>query len=330
MMRRSLWRVVAVALLTCSTPCFADPPPILDVETLFRNPQKTDFNLSPNGEYVAFMAPWQDRMNLWVKRIGEDTAHRITDATSRSIDGYVWTTDDRLVYRLDEGGDENFRLVSVKRDGGGLIGLTPWEGVSAGIIALPLDDRRHILISHNKRDKKEFDAYRVDVETGESELLVQNPGHVTGYFADHHGVIRLALQEEGPNVRWLYRDAADEPFKSGIVTKSGVISPRLFSYDSSTVIAVSSLHRDKGALVELDPLTGREVKILYENPDVDVAAPLKSDARQMVTGPSLPTSGGTMFSSTSAGSRRRRTLRQGCRDLRFPSTTTMPLKTAMW
>jgi len=74
MVRCSIWRLVVLALLICSAPGRADPPPILGVETLFRNPEKTDFTLSPDGESVAFLAPWQDRMNLWVQRVGEDTA----------------------------------------------------------------------------------------------------------------------------------------------------------------------------------------------------------------------------------------------------------------
>jgi hypothetical protein len=105
--------------------------------------------------------------------------------------------------------------ISVKRDGTGLIPLTPWDGVRADIVDVPYDDRRHIIIMHNKRDKQNFDAFRVDVETGKEELLVQNPGNVDSYIADHHGQIRLATQTDGVNSKLLYRAMANDPFTTG-------------------------------------------------------------------------------------------------------------------
>jgi dipeptidyl aminopeptidase/acylaminoacyl peptidase len=277
--------LVAILLAAGAAPAFADPPPLIDVKEFFKNPDQAGHQLSPNGEYIAYLASWNNRLNVWVKKIGEDTPLRITADTARDIRNFTWTTDDRLVYAQDTGGDENFKLFSIKRDGTGLIPLTPWDGVRAEIVSVPYDDPRHIIIMHNKRDKQNFDAYRTDVETGKSELLVQNPGNVDSYLADHHGVIRLETQTDGVNAKLLYRATAKDPFKTVLETNfRESVGPQFFTFDDKHLIATSNIGRDKAALVELDPATGKEVKVLYENPEVDVEGALASQARKQITG----------------------------------------------
>ena len=284
---RPLFRsLLAAALLAAGTvPALADAPPLIDVKELFKNPDQTGFRLSPNGEYLAYLAAWNNRLNIWVKKIGTDTAQRVTSDTARDIRSFTWTTDDRLVYAQDTAGDENFKLFSVKRDGSALIPLTPWDGVRAEIVDVPYDDPRHIIITQNKREPKYPDAFQVDVDTGKSKLLVQNPGNIDSYLPDHHGVIRLATQSDGVNSKLLYRATPKDPWKTVIETNfRESVSPQFFTFDDKNLIATSNIGRDKAALVELDPATGKEIRTLYENPDVDVAGALASEARKQITG----------------------------------------------
>src|SRR5690349_18644337 len=64
--------------------------PLIPLKDFFRNPEKSDFEISPNGEYLAFMQPWEKRMNVFVQKIGSDTAVRVTSAKERDIAGYAW------------------------------------------------------------------------------------------------------------------------------------------------------------------------------------------------------------------------------------------------
>ena len=46
--------------------------PVIPLEDFFRNPEKSSFKLSPNGEYIAYMKPWVDgnrMMNVYVQNI---------------------------------------------------------------------------------------------------------------------------------------------------------------------------------------------------------------------------------------------------------------------
>ena len=277
--------LAAALLVLCAGPARAAEAPLIDVKEFFKNPIQAGHALSPDGDYIAYLAPWNNRLNVWVQKVGETNPVRITADTARDIRTFTWTTDDRIVYAQDTAGDENFKLFSVKRDGSGLIPMTPWDGVRSEVIDVPRDDPRHIIIMDNKRDPKAFDALRADVETGKIDLLVQNPGTVDSYATDHRGVIRIETETDGVNTKLLYRASEKDPFKPVIETNFREnVGPDFFTFDNKHLIATSNIGRDKAALVELDPATGKEVKVLYENPEVDVEGGIASEARKKLTG----------------------------------------------
>ena len=266
------------------------PGSLVDLHEFFKNPVLVSAQISPDGNYVAYLAPWQERLNVWVKKTDGGVPSRITNETERDVHDFKWTTNNRLVYERDTKGDENFKLFSVQSDGSALIPLLPGDGANSDIIAIPYNDPRHILVRNNQRDKKVFDAFRVDVETGQTELLVRNPGNVTDYAADHEGVIRIETVSDGVTTRLLYRPASDQPFKEVLSTNfREQISPQCFTADNRHLIATSNLDRDKGALVEIDPATTKEVRLIYQNPDADVDNAIWSDAQQKLVGASYTT-----------------------------------------
>jgi len=109
-------------------------PPLVPLKDFFRNPTKVAYSLSPNGEYLAFMQPWETRLNVYVEKIGSGQPVRVTSARQRDIAGFAWKGDNRIVYIQDTGGDENFRLYAVGIDGSNPKDLTPFEKVRAMII----------------------------------------------------------------------------------------------------------------------------------------------------------------------------------------------------
>ena len=110
------------------------PPPTITVEDFFKNSEKRTFRLSPNGEYIAYMAPYENRMNIHVRKFDSDSVTRVTSVTDRDLAGYFWANNDRLVYIRDKAGNENFHLFAVDKDGSNEKDLTPFDGVRAQII----------------------------------------------------------------------------------------------------------------------------------------------------------------------------------------------------
>jgi dipeptidyl aminopeptidase/acylaminoacyl peptidase len=210
-------------------------------------------------------------MNIFVKKVGSDEVVRITAQTDRDISGYFWASNDRIVYLKDDNGDENFYLVAVDADGNNLTPLTRMEGVRTQIIDDLPDDFDHMIVGLNKRNPQIFDAYRLNIRTGELTMIAQNPGNYTGWMTDHEGKLRLATATDGVQTSILYRNTEKEPFKVIITTNfKESLSPQFFTFDNKKLYATSNLGRDKLAIVVFDPATATETEVLYEHPIYDV------------------------------------------------------------
>mgnify|MGYP002146120889 CR=1 FL=1 len=238
--------------------------PLIPLRDFFRNPEKVAFALSDDGKWVSYLAPNQSRLNIFVRPADKAAATRITDESARDIASYFWKGSDTLVYVKDFGGDENFHLVSVTRDGKTTKDLTPFPKVRAEIVDDLRDDPSSVLVGLNKRNPEIFDVYRVNVRTGELTLVAENPGNITSWYADHTGQIRLATTTDGVNNSLLYRADAKAPFKTVLTTTfRDSVAPQFFTFDNAKVYAASNLSRDKQALVVIDPTTAKEEKVLF-------------------------------------------------------------------
>ncbi len=265
-------------------------PPLVPLKDFFRNPVKTSYSLSPNGEYLAFMQPWETRLNIFVEKIGTGQATRVTSAKARDIAGYAWKGDNRIVYVQDTGGDENFRLYAVSIDGSNPKDLTPFEKVRAQIIDRLEQNPNEILVSLNKREPRVFDVYRINVNTGEMQMIAENPGNYTGWATDWDGKLRIAVTTDGVNSTLMFRNNETDKFAPLVTTSfKETISPLLFTADNRQLYVATNIGRDKTTIVKYDPETKKELEKIYEHPEVDVNNLLSSRKRRAITGVSFTT-----------------------------------------
>ena len=258
----------------------AKPVPMRD---FFKNPQEAGHQISPDGKYLSWLAPFERRLNVFVKPIGGGEARRVTSETARDIGGYFWKGD-RILYVKDFGGDENFHVVSVNLKGEDLKDLTPGEKVRAQIIDGLVDDDLHIIVSHNKRDAKVFDVFRTNVATADEKLIAQNPGNITSWMTDHDGKLRVAGTTDGVNTTMLYREKESDAFKPILTTNfKDSVQPLLFTFDNKKLIVNSNRGRDKSAIFEFDPATGKEGRLIAENAEVDMERVSYSRKRKVLT-----------------------------------------------
>lgn len=248
----------------------------IPLEDFFRNSERTGYQLSPDGSYISYMAPYKDRLNVFVRRVDETDEHaiRITNETERSVAGYMWADNQRLLYMKDTAGDENYQLYGVHRDGSDDRAYTAFDGVRTSLIDDLEEQPGGVMIGMNKRNPEVFDPYRLNIETGELTLLAENPGNIQGWMTDHDGRLRVATAiVDGVNTQILYRDTEDEPFKPVLTTNfRDVVSFMEFTPDNKEVYAATNLHRDKTILVRMNPATCEELEVLYENERYDIAS----------------------------------------------------------
>lgn len=253
----------------------------IPMREFFRLPDRAHYRISPDGATLAFMQPWERRMNLFVQPASGGEPVRITSERDRDIPDYLWKGPDRLVYTKDIGGDENDHFIVVDRRGGEARDVTPFAGVKA-ILVDPLDEfPDRILIGLNRRLPEVFDVYDLDLASGALTLVAENPGGITSWGADHAGRIRYAIATDGVDNTYLYRDDGSSAFREVLTTSfRDAFAPQCFTADNRKLYAASNLGRDKLAIVLVDPATAQEEELVYARDDVDVAGIAWSKARR--------------------------------------------------
>lgn len=246
----------------------------IPLEDFFRNSQEAAYQISPDGRHLSYLAPYADRMNLFVRPVEGGEAVRVTSETQRSLAGYMWADNGRLLFMKDTDGDENYRLYGVNLDGSDLRAYTDFPGVRTTLIDDLEETPGKVLIGLNRRNPEVFDPYRLDLDTGELTQLAENPGNWQGWMTDHAGRLRAVTAiVDGVNTQILYRATEDEDFRPVLTTNfKEMVSFMEFTPDNRLVYAATNLGRDKVALVLMDPSDCRELELLFEHPQYDVSS----------------------------------------------------------
>ena len=248
----------------------------IPVEDFFKNPEKTAFFISPDGKYVSYLGPYETRLNIFVQQVGVDQAPiRVTSETDRDINNYFWKNENTLLFIKDSGGDENFKLYAINKDGSNKRELTPEKNVRIEIIDELRDFPDEVIIAMNKNNPALFEPYRLNIRTGERTQLAENKdiiNPITIWKADNAGKLRLAVSvEKGTKTHLLYRSSENDPFKSILVSDwKDMVQPLFFDEENKHIYALSNLNRDKAVLVKIDPANAQNPEIIFEHPDVDV------------------------------------------------------------
>ena len=202
-------RMALLASLALGTAALAGaaegPPPLLDRELFFGNPEIAGAQLSPDGQYVAFLKPWKDTRNIYVKKTSEafDKARLVTTETKRPIPNFFFSRDSKLIlYVKDKDGDENFNVWAVDPSAPNAAGseapasrnLTDAKGARAFIYAVPKKSPDTIYVGLNDRDAAWHDVYKVTISTGQRELVRKNTERIAGWDFDLEGQLRLATR----------------------------------------------------------------------------------------------------------------------------------------
>ena len=174
-------------------------PDLIPVADLLSPPTRAAASISPDGTRIAFLAPWKNRLNVWIEDLDSDSASPrcVTADANRSVLHYEWTDDPRwLIYLQDNDGDENWHIHRVDLDhpDSPSVDLTPFPGVMALPIREVTGGATTVML--NSRDVTLLDAYELDIATGQLTLIAENPGHVNGWLGNDRGDL-LAVAATG-------------------------------------------------------------------------------------------------------------------------------------
>ncbi|GLU47103.1 S9 family peptidase [Nocardiopsis ansamitocini] len=144
-------------------------PDLIPVEDLLGLPERARASISPDGTRIAFLAPWKNRLNVWIHDLEPGSEPRcVTADETRNVVRYEWADDPRwLLYLQDDGGDENWHLYRVDLDtpGAAAVDLTPFPGDRV-VSFEPAADRSGRMTLLLARATGEFQSFELDVPTG--------------------------------------------------------------------------------------------------------------------------------------------------------------------
>jgi dipeptidyl aminopeptidase/acylaminoacyl peptidase len=245
-------------------------PPLIDRELLFGNPEVAGAQLSPDGKYLAFLKPWKDTRNVWVKKVEEpfSAAHLLTTESKRPIPAYLWTRDGKYVlYVKDNDGDENFNLYVVDPGATPAPGaeappsrdLTGLKGVEVQLYSVPKSEPDIVYIGINDRDKAWHDLYQVKISTGEKALLRKNTERVAAWIFDEKGQLRLASRNADNGDQEILRVDANAFTKVYSCNVFETCDPLRFHKDGKRIYMETNKGdtTDLSALALFDPETGK-------------------------------------------------------------------------
>lgn len=250
-------------------------PPLIPRDILFGNPERATPLLSPDGRRLAYLAPLDGVLNVWVGSAAEADYRPVTRDRDRGIRVYFWGRDSgHILYLQDKGGDENWRLFAVDLSTGAERELTPYPEVQVQVIEHDKHFPHDVVIAMNREDPSRHDAYRLDLRTGQARLVANNPGNVVQWVTDTKLEVRgaVASREDG-GFDLLLRATEHEPWATTLswsaedALTSGPVS---FSPDGQSLVLRDSRGVNAARLVRL-ALSAGHVAVLAEDPDYDVA-----------------------------------------------------------
>lgn len=264
--------------LAAALPCSgfsAQANELIPLELLLGDPVKANPQISPDGTRLAYLAPLDGVLNVWIQDLTSQNSYPITKDKDRGIRDYAWAHDHKhLLYLQDKDGNENWRLFTVDLSNGQTRDLTPFENVQTHIIAMDKHFPEQVVLAMNKEDAKVHDLYRLDLNTGEIRMEAKNPGNVTQWVCDNQLKLKAAVFSRDDGSYDLAIRSEDEDSWRTLrhwTLEDGIGSgPIGFSRDGTNLYLIDSKEFNTSGLIKVDISTG-QTQLIARDTEYDIA-----------------------------------------------------------
>jgi dienelactone hydrolase len=261
--------------------------PLIPRKTFFENANALNPRLSPDGRWLAWIAPFDGVMNVWVAPPDDLTnARPLTRQTERPIFAQWFArTNAHVLFLKDKDGDENFNLWCVGIDRSPARNLTPYRDVLAMVLGMHHEDPHLVAVGMNDRDARWHDIYIVDIRTGERRLVYENTDEIASFVLDSRLQPRLATTTRNRGLG------------SAILKWTGATFEEIMSIEADDVLNTNPLHInregdawfllstigcDKAVMLRVDWNTGVQT-LVASHEKVDIAGLLTDPRTDEVT-----------------------------------------------
>ncbi len=251
--------------------------PLIPRRVFFGNPEKARARISPDGKLLAYVAPVEGVLNVWVGPADKpDAAKAVTHDKHRGVTAFSWAfTSQHILYTQDKNGDEDNHVYSINLETAEIKDLTPIEKIAAQIEGVSERFPTEILVGINDRGERHYhDIYKIDIVTGEKTLLQENPG-LAGFLTDDDYRVRFAMNFMPDASTVLFKPDKEaeggwKVFEQISAADSMTTSPAGFDKTGDILYMLDSRGRNTAALKSVNLKTG-ETKLVAENPKADIS-----------------------------------------------------------
>lgn len=248
------------------------------VEDYFARPKASQFKISPDGKYLSYKEKDRDSKNhVYVKDLATGKAIKALEEKDDLIRSYGWLNKKRLFYTQDRSGNENLHLYAADIDGKNLKDLTPFEGVTIGLVQI-IKDTDFVVVTMNKNNKQIFEPFKINFVTGNLVQLYENTdpkNPIDGYLFDKEGNLRgYTVLENGLTTKTYYKNPKSGKFD---LLKStdwkytfSIMRFNDHSENKDEAYVVTNLDSDKSRIVLYDLKKNAVIKEIYSHPTFDV------------------------------------------------------------
>jgi len=211
---------------------------IIPINNFFKNPQNSQYVLSTDGNNLAYLKPWKNRLNIFVKNLSTKVETQLTKEENADIQKIFWANKSHIIYSIDRYRNDNNSLIAISVDTKQINELSNSKNTNAYVINILPEFENEIIIQTNERDSTVFDVYRINLLNGNRQIIGQNPGNITAWLTDNNGKLRVAVSTNGVTNTILFRDDETLNFKEvKKVPFYDVFFPISFSADNKYVLS---------------------------------------------------------------------------------------------
>ncbi|MFL9836426.1 S9 family peptidase [Flavobacterium sp. ST-75] len=250
------------------------------VEDYFKKPMQSSFKFSPDGKFFSYMEKDDNgKRHVYVKNTTTDKVTRVIEEGKDLVRGYGWANNNRLIYIMDNGGNENFHLFAVNLDGANQKDLTPFDGVRVNILNGLKDQKDYMIIEMNKDNPQVFEPYKININTGELEKLFENTdlsNPISGYDFDKDGNLKAYTQQQnGTDYVLYYRPGNDKSFKKAKETnwqqQFAILEFNYATPNPHDAYVLTNLDNNTKEIVLYDFEKGKTIKKIFSNDTYDLS-----------------------------------------------------------
>jgi dipeptidyl aminopeptidase/acylaminoacyl peptidase len=255
------------------------PAPLIPRAALFGNPTRAQGLISPDGQWLSWIAPKDGVLNIWLAPAADPEAARsVTGSTERPIRQHFWAPDSSAVmYIQDKGGDENYLLYRVDVASGAETTLTPFEDTRVQLVGASTTMKDKLLLGLNNRDPQWHDVHLLDLTSGALTLVLENNAFA-GFMADDNLVLRMAMRQNeagGTDYFRITDNVVEEtPFETTAMEDSLTTTPAGYTSDGAILYWIDSRGRNTAALFAQGTATGAK-RLIAEDDKADIGSTLR-------------------------------------------------------